>query len=312
MMIPIDLPSSSGSGVDFVALGECSLDHIGLLAEGWPRPDGKYALARLLLAPGGQAATASLACRRLGWTSRFVGCVGDDEAGETTLAGLREAGVDVRAVVRPGCGSRQAIVLVDRATATRTVLGARPAPLRLAPSDIDPLWIATARLVLVDASDAGAALAAAGIARAHGRPVMIDLDGPCPEAEALLRSTDVVVVPESGLPGLVDTSDAGAGLPRLAALSGAGVVVVTLGGRGAIGLSGGEECRVEAPQVEVVDTTGAGDAFRGGFAAGWLRHGPGAGLRDVLAYASTVAALSCRAAGAQSALPRAAEVEALL
>jgi sugar/nucleoside kinase (ribokinase family) len=65
-------------------------------------------------------------------------------------------------------------------------------------------------------------------------------------------------------------------------------------------------------QVVVVDTTGAGDAFRAGFAAGWLREGDDAELESVLAYANTVAALNCRALGAQAALPTSDEVDRLL
>jgi sugar/nucleoside kinase (ribokinase family) len=309
--IPIRLPLPSESGLDFVALGECSLDHVGAL-DGWPLPDQKRPLAAFALAPGGQAATAALACRMLGWTSRFIGCVGDDEAGALALAGLRARDVDVRAVMRPGTASRQAIVLVDRAGGTRTVLAARPPALQLASHDIAPDWITTARILLVDATEQAASLAAMRIARAQRRPVMIDIDGACSQADALLRATDIVIVPESGLEGLAGTSEAGQGLRRLADRSGAAVVVVTLGARGALALAAGTECLAGAPRVDVVDSTGAGDAFRGGFAAGWLRHGQSARLPDVLAYGNAVAALSCRALGAQSGLPTAAEVEALL
>ena len=64
--------------------------------------------------------------------------------------------------------------------------------------------------------------------------------------------------------------------------------------------------------VAAVDTTGAGDCFRGGFIAGWLLEGPGAGIEDVLRYANAVAALSCRSLGARNGVPSKAEVAALL
>jgi sulfofructose kinase len=60
-----------------------------------------------------------------------------------------------------------------------------------------------------------------------------------------------------------------------------------------------------------VDTTGAGDAFRGGFAAGCLRS-PDGSIEDALAYANAVAALNCRALGARGGLPTAGEVDDLL
>jgi sugar/nucleoside kinase (ribokinase family) len=72
------------------------------------------------------------------------------------------------------------------------------------------------------------------------------------------------------------------------------------------------EFETPAAAVEVVDTTGAGDAFRGGFAAGWLHMGAGAQVAALLEFASAVAALSCRAVGAQTSLPTRAEVHRLL
>jgi sugar/nucleoside kinase (ribokinase family) len=63
--------------------------------------------------------------------------------------------------------------------------------------------------------------------------------------------------------------------------------------------------------VDCVDSTGAGDAFRGGFAAGCLRT-PNGDIEDVLRYANAVAALNCRALGARSAIPTLEEVETLL
>jgi len=83
--------------------------------------------------------------------------------------------------------------------------------------------------------------------------------------------------------------------------------VATLGEGGALGWCRGEEVRIPAYAVEVRDTTGAGDAFRAGFAARWLELGD-ADVLDLLEYAALVAGLSCRGLGAQAGLPTAAEV----
>jgi sulfofructose kinase len=89
------------------------------------------------------------------------------------------------------------------------------------------------------------------------------------------------------------------------------LVCVTLGSKGSLARCGGREIRTPGFDVQCVDTTGAGDVFRGGFAAACLRY-PDAGLEDVLAYANAAAALNCRALGARGALPCADEVEHLL
>jgi sulfofructose kinase len=89
------------------------------------------------------------------------------------------------------------------------------------------------------------------------------------------------------------------------------IVCVTLGEEGSLARVGGREIRTRGFAVDCVDTTGAGDAFRGGFAAGCLRD-PQGDVDDVLAYANAVAALNCRALGARGGMPTAREVEQLL
>jgi sugar/nucleoside kinase (ribokinase family) len=92
---------------------------------------------------------------------------------------------------------------------------------------------------------------------------------------------------------------------------GAGLVCVTLGEQGSLARCGGREFRTPAFPVECVDTTGAGDAFRGGFAAACLRS-PDGDVEDMLTYANAVAGLNCRRLGARGGMPTAGEVEQLL
>ena len=306
MRMPIRLPDPTAAGADFVAVGECSLDYVGVVDD-WPEPGAKQALRHLTLSPGGQAATAALACQRLGWPSRYVGCVGDDWTGERALAPLRHAGVDVRVLAKNGLSTRQALVLVESRGSDRTVLEHRDERLRC---DLTELGndVTDGRILLVDATDVAAATRAADRAKRRGQPVLIDVDGPRPGVRDLLRLVDVLIVPDSAIERLVGTGEVGRGLARLAEDSGSAIVVATLGDEGSVALSEGQELRTAAPVVDVLDTTGAGDAFRGGFAAGWLRLGPGAELDDVLRYANVVAALSCRALGAQGGLPSHDEV----
>ena len=83
---------------------------------------------------------------------------------------------------------------------------------------------------------------------------------------------------------------------------------VTLGREGSLAWANGREIRTPAFSVDCVDSTGAGDAFRGAFAAACLRA-PDGSLEEALSYANAVAALNCRALGARGGLPTAAEVE---
>ena len=90
------------------------------------------------------------------------------------------------------------------------------------------------------------------------------------------------------------------------------MVCMTLGKDGSLALVGDTEIRTPGFRVPVMDTTGSGDVFRGGFIAGWLLGEGATAAVDVLRYANAVAALKCRELGARQAIPTAIEVEALL
>ena len=89
------------------------------------------------------------------------------------------------------------------------------------------------------------------------------------------------------------------------------LVCVTLGAEGSLARTGGREIRTPRFRWTASTATGAGDAFRGGFAAGCLRT-PDGDIEDVLRYANAVAALNCRALGARGGMPTPDEVETLL
>jgi sugar/nucleoside kinase (ribokinase family) len=110
---------------------------------------------------------------------------------------------------------------------------------------------------------------------------------------------------------LTGYTEPGRALQAIAEEFSAPLVCVTLGSDGSLARIGGQEIRSAAFRVECVDSTGAGDAFRGGFAAGCLRD-PDGDIEEVLRYANAVAALNCRALGAQSGLPTVQEVDRLM
>jgi sugar/nucleoside kinase (ribokinase family) len=295
--------------VDLVTLGENSLDFVAV-AGADRAVGGKQRLRAFDVFPGGQTATAAVAGVRLGLRARYVGAFGSDEWGRRSRSALDEAGVEVVAVEHRDAPSRVAVVVVD-ADGDRHVLEHRDARLCIDP--IPAGAIESARTLIVDATDVAAAQAAARRARAAGVSAIVDVDRVDDDVHALLDLIDVIVVPASFLDAATGVSAPGAALERLAASQpSASAVVVTLGEEGSLARAQGREVRTPAYRVGVVDTTGAGDAFRGGLAAAWIRLGPGAPIDDVLRYANATAALNCRAVGAQTALPTWAEVEELV
>ena len=294
--------------MDVVGLGQISLDRVVALPH-WPRAGEKLALADAAVArPGGQVATAVLAAVRLGLSARLVGAVGDDGDADRALAPLRASGVDLTHVRRVASATtRSALVLVDP-RGERTVLGHRDPRLALVPEALSRVAIRDARALLVDGEDPDAAAWAIAVAREAGVASVLDADRADPDREKLAASADFPIVSESFCADSEDSpSDpvVRALLARLAS-AGARMAVVTRGERGAIASCDGEILEQPAIAVRAVDTTGAGDVFRGAFA--WALVS-GASARRALALAATAGALACRGAGAQGSLPTAAEVE---
>ncbi len=301
---------------DVIGFGENSADLIAT-TDTLPGPDGKAELDGLTTLPGGQIATASIGCARLGLRTRYVGACGADANGALVHDALTHAGVDTTLLRTINGQTRTAIILVESARQSRMVLWRRDPALDW-PEDALPIdAVADARVLLVDATDIEGAVRMATAARAAGVLTVADVDGQVPGLDRLLRLTDVLVVSASF------TSD----LRQLHEDSGARAVIATLGADGAVAWDGTTEHYSPGFVVPVVDTTGAGDAFRAGLIAAlldsepWTLDPPSPRLRranpvepwtSVLAFANACAALNCGANGAQAGLPGRAAVEALL
>lgn len=307
------LPLPTGRPFDVVGLGENSVDVLATVPR-WPRPDEKLELLSLLTLPGGQAASAMVACARLGCRARYLGVFGGDSNGELARRALEVEGVDVRGSVTARAPNRSALIIVEPASGTRTVLWQRDAGLHWPSNNSFFEVMIQTRVLLVDATDLDASVAAASAARAAGVPVVVDVDQNEPGIDRLLRQVDVLVAAEGFPASHTGEASLGKAMRQLHAEYRPMAVVVTLGEAGAVAWDGEREVESPGFLVPVVDPTGAGDAFRGGFLAAWLDGGRAepATLLDLLTFANATAALNCRAVGAQAGLPTRAEVLALL
>ena len=305
------LPAGSRQ-FDVAGFGLNSIDLVAVVDE-HPESDTKQRLRRFARLPGGQIATALTVCAKLGWTAHYIGSFGDDLFGQLSQDSLIGAGVDIsgsRTV--PGASNQFAIVLVDARSGKRTVLWDRHPALMFEPHDIPRAAVTSGRLLIVDCHETAAAAQAARYAREAGVPTIIDVERVRPGIGDLLQLIDVLIAAEDFPTALTGYEDIGRALEAMAAeYPSARVVCATLGEEGSLSRCDGREIRTPPFQVDCVDSTGAGDAFRGGFAAGCLLM-PDADVEDVLAYANAVAALNCRALGARGGLPTAAEVDHLL
>lgn len=310
MELPLALRPPVPEGFDVVGFGLNTIDLIAVV-EQYPEPDSKQQLTDFIERPGGQAATAMAACARLGWRTRYVGRFGDDVRGRVARASLEEEGVDLSTCEDVAAPQPVSLILVD-GDGRRTVLWSRVPVLNMDVDDVEAGVVTSGRVLLVDCHQTAAATQAATYARRAGVPTIIDVEKVRPGIEALLAQIDLIITARAFPEAFTGVSGIGSALAALARRFEPALVCATLGQEGSLAILGGTEIHTPGFQVPVVDTTGAGDVFRGGLIAGWLAAGPRPQAEEVLTYANAVAALKCRALGARTAIPRRAEVEHLL
>ena len=308
----MELPRIGSRRFDAVGLGLNTSDILAVV-DGHPGPGEKGPIQKLATRPGGQAATAMTACSRLGWSARYIGRFGDDPNGVAGRQILREAGVDVEACeTMPGATNALSLVLVDASTGQRTVLWSRHPSLTMTPDTIAAEAVCSGRVLLVDCHDTAAATAAARSARTAGIPTVVDVEKVRPGIESLLHEIDMIITAQDFPSQLTGTGDLGRALRAMKEGFPATLVCATLGEEGSLAVTDDGEIRTPGFAVSAVDTTGAGDVFRGGFISGWLLGGTAARMEDVLRYANAAAALKCRALGARDGIPTREEVAQLL
>lgn len=256
---------------------------------------------------GGQVATSLATCANLGLRANYVGAIGDDDDGARVLAELASRGIGTGGVRVVECPTATAILLIDDA-GERLVLWRRHPDLFMGPDATIEPFVEHARLIHVDDVDEEASIRAARLARERGIPVTCDIDHVTDSTRELLSLVSMPILAEH-VPALLTGEANPERALRLLGRGRLGPIVVTLGARGAMALASDEILMSPGFSVEVADTTGAGDVFRGGFITAFLR---GDALPDVLRFANAAAAVSCSRVGALAGVPAADEIEALL
>ncbi|HEY43789.1 MAG TPA: ribokinase [Anaerolineae bacterium] len=271
----------------------------------------------LRIGPGGKGANAAVAVARAGAEAVSIGCIGDDEFGRMEMAYLDQEGVDLSGVtIHPEAATGAAIILID-AQGENTILVANGANDHLSSEAVVKKIEAqhdTLDGILINFEIPEAAVAAgARIGMDLGIPVLIDAGPPrkyAPETWAhctILTPNALEAATLVGYPIEDEIKAEQAARELLAA--GPQAVVLKLGGRGAMIITAELTAIIPSFPVEVVDTTGAGDAFSGTLS---VAIGKGLSLEDAVGRANAAGALTVTRLGTMSAMPTRQEVDALL
>jgi ribokinase len=286
-------------------------------AERQPRMGETILGQSFALGPGGKGSNQAVAAARLGAEAHFISRIGADPFGEMAMSTWAEAGVRPAVVRDPASYTGAAFIFVEAGTGNNAIIIAPGAAATITPADVDAQAALIRRAgVFVTQLEQPLAAAARALLIAHKAGVTTILN-PAPAqplGDDILMLCDYVTPNESEAEALTGVGVRSVEDARRAAEvflhRGVRGVVITLGEKGALFHAPGRSELVPAiPAGPVVETTGAGDAFNGGFAAALAR-----GLDPLAAvrFGCAVAGVSVTRPGTAPSMPTLAEVEALL
>ncbi len=290
------------TNIDVLCVGQATYDLI-LSVPVHPGADEKVFAERFAGCGGGPAANAAITVARLGFNAAFAGYLGDDLFGNKHWQELLDDGVDTRFVFRGKAPTPLSAILV-KPNGQRALINYKGTTRPLPANAVDYSNLET-KVMLFDGHEPNISLQLARYARYNGIPTVLDAGSVHEGSIGLLDLSDYLVASEKF--ALQYAGDIPAALRRLAEIAPA--VVITLGENGLIWQRGNEQGELPAYPMIAIDSTGAGDAFHGAFAAALAADQD---WPDILNYASAAGALCCTKTGARPGLPTQEEVQDFL
>jgi len=292
------------NGLQVVGLGMATLDVLMRLKD-MPTWERGTRVNGFRLEGGGPVGTAMVAAARLGARVGFVGTAGTDEAAEIKLRSMVETGIDLSHLVRhTGPDDQIIIVYVHAETGERKFSGVQSTNRQsLSVDELDREYITSAKYLHLEGFHGEAALQAAKWMREAGKTVVLDggtTTGRVGEHHRkLIEYVDVLITGSGFARGLTEIEDiweAGEAVLEM----GPRIFVETVGEGGSYTITAEEHFHTPAFEVDVVDTTGAGDVFHGAYIVGLLR---GWNLRQIALFSTAVSAIKCTKLGGRAGIP---------
>jgi ribokinase len=259
--------------------------------------------------PGGKGLNQAVAAARSGAPTTFIGALGTDSFGDSLADAMTNSGVSGALVRRTEQDTGQAFILVDQSAENLIVVasGANATMTSLTGQEQDAITASQVLLMQLELP-MGIVVQAAATAKSAGCAVMLNAAPAAALDDELIDLLDYLIVNEHEACLIGGSDDLSIASSTLAAR--VDTLIVTLGARGSQLYKAGElVAAVTPPQVDAVDTTGAGDTFCGAFAAAVAE---GRDLADAAKFATAASALSVERVGAVSSIPPRAIIEAKL
>lgn len=287
--------------LDVLIIGRNCVDYISVV-ERFPMEDEKVALGQRLMEGGGQGGTSACCVSRLGGSTALITSVGDDERGRYCLQRLNDFNVDTRYVeIIENAQTPLAYIFVNRGNGKRTIIyEPSQLPDLVLPKSLDSLLYSAKTLSLDPQTTT---LGKEIKERIHPEAKLVyDCERWKDGLEDMMDIADFFI-PSSAffdsVPNLFTSSEIIDNIAKLDNMT-RGQLIVTHGAGGAYYPLDASLFLVAAPEIDVVDTTGAGDNFHAAFALSISR---GFDLHSAVKFSVAVASLSCQAYGGRNAVP---------
>lgn len=300
--------------MDVIGIGLCTFDIMVKLPE-LPTWDHPVRLDEVVFDGGGPCGTALCAASKLGARTGFIGTAGNDWFAKYKLQTLKDHGVDVSHVLHRDAKENQVVIVnVDEHSGERIFnLSKDFYQYPVQAEELDREFVTSADYLLLDGHYLKASLQAAQWMHDAEKQVMLDggktnkreLDE---QKKDLVKLTDILICGSGfaeALTGEREFLTAG----RAALNFGPRIVVITRGENGSHTFTHEKEFHTPAFDVDVIDTTGAGDVFHGAYIVGLLK---GWDLEKVALFASAVSAIECTYLGGRSGIPDFQQVDEFL
>lgn len=292
-----------------VVFGSLNADFF-LKIQSFPKPGETVLTPNAVVKAGGKGANQAAAAAKAGGIVKIVGAVGADEIAKVPLTALKVVGVDCSFVQKTDSATGMAMIMLDE-TAENSIVVASGANMNLSAAAV-PDALLTPETVVVMQMEVPPAenFRLLKRAKAKGAKTVLNV-APAREVPSdALHDVDYLIVNEIEAETVMGQEGKSAEQTALAlAEKTGGACLMTLGKKGVVAAKDGQVLSVVSLPIAPVDTTGAGDAFVGIFAA---MIDAGLSFADAVRHACCGAALACLKTGAQESLPALCEIEARL
>jgi len=296
--------------MDVVGIGLSTFDIMIKLSE-LPTWDHPTRLDDVVFDGGGPCGTALCAASELGAKASLIGTAGNDWFATYKLQTLRDHGVDTSHVLHRDAKENQVVcVNVDEETGERIFNLSKDFyryPVQV--DELDRGFITQADYLLLDGHYMDASIQAATWMHNSGKRVMLDggkttANKLNEQMTALVALTDILVCGSGFAEAL--TGEEALQIAGQAALGyGPNIVVITQGEKGCFTFTSSKQFHTPAFDVDVVDTTGAGDVFHGAYLVGLLKEWD---LETIAIFSSAVSAIECTFLGGRKGIPNFSQV----